>query len=114
MTPPNGPPVQERLQELARLLRQTGHLSPGVQKELADLLDEMAGELASAPASPQAEHLADTAASLARELHEQGASGPIDAAKQRVVEAAARAETNAPVATGLAMRFVELLAEIGI
>lgn len=112
--PPNRPPVQERLEELARLLRTTAHLRPGAQQELADLLVEMAGELAAAPASPQSQHLAESAATLAHALHEEHTGGPLDAAKKRVIEAAARAEAKAPVATGLARQFVDLLAEIGI
>lgn len=111
---PRGPAVRERLQELARLVRETDHLGPDVQKELADLLEAMAGELAAGPVSPQAEQVAETTVSLARELHEQRVGGPLEAAKQRVIETAARAEAKAPVTTGLALRLVDLLSEIGI
>src|SRR5829696_2300660 len=109
-----GPPVGERLQELARLLRGSRHLGPQVQRELADLLEELAGELESAAPSAHAEHLAESAAHLAHELHERRGLGPVGAAVQRLNEAAARAEARAPVATGLARRLIDVLADIGI
>jgi hypothetical protein len=85
-----------------------------VKDELADLLQEMAAELESAPPSAHAEHLAETAAHLARELTEHRGEGPLAAAKHALEAAAARADAKAPVATGLARRFIELLADIGI
>jgi hypothetical protein len=111
---PAGPPVGERLQELAQVLRESRHLGPQVQRELADLLEELAGELESAAPSPHAEHLAESAAHLAQELNEQRGKGPLAAAVQRLKDAAARAEAKAPVATGLARRLVDVLADIGI
>jgi hypothetical protein len=113
-SPREGGAVPEQLHELARRLREARHLRPGLQKNLADLLDEMAGELATAPASPQSEHLLESAATLARELHEERLGGPLEAAKERLTEAATRAERKAPVATGLALRLVDLLSEMGI
>jgi hypothetical protein len=110
----SGPPVGERLQELARLLRGAGHLGPQVQRDLADLLEELAGELESAAPSPHAEHLAESAAHVAHELHQERGVGRVGAAVQRLKEAAARAEAKAPVATGLARRLVDVLADIGI
>lgn len=113
-TPPPGHPVRQQLQELAGLLRGARHLSPQVQQELADLLDELAVELEAAPPSAQADHLAMSAAHVAQELHDRGDEGPLGAAKQRLNEAAARAEAKAPVATGLARRLIDVLADLGI
>src|SRR4051794_6076617 len=113
-TPEPAPPVGERLQELAGLLRGSRHLDAQVQREPADLLEELAGELESAAPSPHAEHLAESAAHLAHELHERRGMGPLAAAVQRLKEAATRAEAKAPVATGLARRLVDVLADIGI
>jgi hypothetical protein len=90
------------------------HIGPQARRELADVLDELATELAKIPESPQAGHLAESAAHLVDELRGERAEGPLAAAKHRLEEAAARAEAKAPVATGLAFRLVDLLAEIGI
>jgi len=113
-TPGPAPAVEGRLHEVARLLRGSRHLRAPIRDELADLLDELAGELGAAPPSPHAEHLAESAAHLARELHDRRAEGPLGLAKERLGEAAARAESKAPVATGLARRLVDLLADLGI
>ena len=106
--------VRARLKELASLLRRSGHLKPRVQGELADLLEEMAAELETAGASSLSTHLAESTAHLAEELHRRKDVGLLGAAKERLDEAAARAESKAPVATGLARRLIDVLSEIGI
>jgi hypothetical protein len=110
----NLPSVRVRLKELAGLLRQSGHLKPQVQGELADLLEEMADELQTAGTSSHSTHLAESTAHLAEQLHRRKDVGLLGAAKERLDEAAARAEAKAPVATGLARRLIDVLSEIGI
>jgi hypothetical protein len=114
-TPPEPePPVGERLHELARLLRGARHLRPEDQQSLADLLDELAGELRTTAPSPQADHLAESAAHLAMELNEHRDLGLLGSATERLKDAAARAETKAPVATGVARQLIDILADLGI
>jgi len=66
-----------------------------------------------APA-PQAAHLAESSTQLVHALHRKQHAGLIAAAKERLEEAPTRAETEAPVATGLARRLVDALANMGI
>lgn len=117
-TPPTTPAVaidaRTRLLELADLLRGARHLGDGDRRELADLVAELAGTIDPAAPSPQAAHLADAAAHLVRALHERHDAGPIAAARRRLEEATALAEAKAPVATGLARRLIDTLADIGI
>ena len=69
-TPPPG--VSERLHEVARLLRDKEPLGPDARQELAALVDELATALGStAPRSPEAAHLADSAAHLIEAVHRQ-------------------------------------------
>ena len=103
------------LQELGRLLREAGHLTPRTQSDLAGLLEELGSELDPAvPPSPQTAHLAETVGRLARSLHEQQHSGLLAAARDRLQAAALAAETEAPVVTGIVRRFIDVLGSIGI
>jgi hypothetical protein len=107
--------IKMDLQELARLLRAAGHLEPAAQQTLASLLEELGGELevSGLPSAPTA-HLAETVGRVARALHEQQHSGLLAATRDRLHEAACRAEAEAPVATGIVRRFIDALAGIGI
>jgi hypothetical protein len=107
-------PLQQSLLKLAPLLREAHHLEPEVQEILADLIDELVRAVDPAAPSAQTEHLAETSAHLVRVLHRKQHVGLLTAAKERLEEAAARAEAEAPVATGLARRLVETLAGLGI
>ena len=111
---PTASPVRANLLEVARLLREAHHLDAAAQRELADLVDELAGVLDPAAPSDQAAHLAETSAHLARALHDPHHPGLLAAAKARLEDAAARAEVNAPVATGVARRLIDALARLGI
>lgn len=107
--PSSGDPA--RLRELAGLLRAADHLSPEAQQALADLVEELSGALPGTAASAQ---LAESAAHLAAALHEQKDPGLLERARQRLEEAALRAETEAPVATGVVRRLIDALANLGI
>jgi hypothetical protein len=102
-----------RLRELARLLRQTYHLGPEAQQSLANLVEELSGVL-DVPSAPAQAHLADSTAHLVEAIHHQKDTGLLNAAKRRLETAAVRAETEAPVATGIVRRLIEALANLGI
>ena len=110
-----GSPLQTDLQQLANLLREASHLDPQTQKSLASLLEELGSELASSSrVSAHQSHLTEVIGDVARSLHEQHPIGLLEAARDRLQEAAARAETDAPVATGVVYRFIEALSSVGI
>jgi hypothetical protein len=107
--------TQTDLKRLAALLRDADHLDPEAQKSLAALLEELGTELQVAGiASAQAARLAEAVTDVARSLHKQDSAGELETARDNLKEAAIRAEVEAPVATGLAYRFIDLLSSIGI
>jgi hypothetical protein len=118
-TPSSNPPsvteVQERLHEVARLLRESRSLDPQSQRVLAELVDELSTTL-QAGAVPPAEvaHLAESTAHLAESLHHQHDTGVLGKARERLEGAVLQAEVHAPVAVGLARRVLDMLANIGI
>jgi|SRR5579864_4547518 len=112
--PENVSSVQANLLELSRVLRSADHLKPAAQRALADLVDELAKTLGPSATQEQTANLGASAAQLVRALHERQHVGLLTAAKKRLEDAAAKAETKAPVATGVARRLIDLLAELGI
>lgn len=111
---PNAPPIQS-LHELAERLRRTQHFDAAAQGALADLMEEMSRALAATNVpSEEAVHLGKSAAELARTLHDEQSRGLLSAAKARLEEAAIRAETQAPLATGIARQLLDTLASFGI
>ena len=106
--PPLG--ARDHLLDLAIQLRQAAHLSPETRAEVADLLSELAGVVEAAHPS---ERVAESAAQAAQALHEPQ-HGLFAAARKRLEAVTAAAEVKAPVATGVARRLIDVLAEIGI
>ena len=106
--------VGTRLQEVVPLLRETHHIEPDVQQALADLVDELIRVMDPNAPPAKAAHLAESSTHLVQVLHRKHHAGLITAAKERLEEAAARAEAEAPVATGLARRLIDTLANMGI
>lgn len=107
--------IRAGLHDLARDLRQADHLEPQAQRALADLLEELNRVLGpAAPPSAETAHLADSVAQLARALHEQHHPSLLEAARNRLQEAAVRAENAAPIPVGMARRLIETLANLGI
>ena len=99
---------------LAAALGQAGRIEEA-QEALADLVDELGKTLTpTALASSETAHLATSAANLARTLHQEHSPTLLSAAKQRLEQAALRAETQAPVAAGIARRLLDVLADLGI
>lgn len=112
--PPDPEAVREQLLQCARMLRSTRHMDPEAQNALAELVTELAScvdlDTPTAPAS----QLAESSTNLVQALHDQQDEGLIAAARHRLEEVAARAEAEAPVATGVVRRFIDALAGIGI
>src|SRR5947209_19447004 len=85
--------IQANFHELAALLRRSRHLEPEVQSELSELLDELSRALdPSALSSTETAHLATSAAHLVQSLHQEHPPGLLAAAKERLEDAAFRAE----------------------
>lgn len=100
--------------ESAGLLRDSHHLDPEARGRLAELIDELGQALAPGAPPESAAHLATTASALARALHEHRDEGLLSGARTRLDEAAAHAEAEAPFATQIVRRFLDLLHQIGI
>jgi hypothetical protein len=107
--------TQASLRQLAAALREAGHLEPDTQQALASLLDELGTEFGSTGlTSPKTVQLAETVNDVARSLHEQRSQSVVTSAKDRLKDAALRAEVEAPVASGVVYRLIDLLASMGI
>ena len=107
--------IQADLRQLAVSLREAEHLETGTQKSLAGLIDELSAELNSTGVtSAKTTRLAEAVSEVARSLHEQHSAGLLGTARDRLKEAAARAEIESPVATGVVYRLIEVLASMGI
>jgi hypothetical protein len=107
--------TQASLKQLAAALRSADHLEPETQKALASLLDELGTEFgATGLTSPNAVHLAETVNDVARSLHERRLPQVSPTARNRLKDAAARAEVEAPVASGVVYRLIDLLQSLGI
>lgn len=113
--PQSAEKTQSDLKHLAALLREADHLEPEAQVSLAALLDELSTEFSSTGVvSAHAVHLAEAVTQVARSVHKQDPTDEMEIARDNLKEAATRAEVEAPVATGLAYRFIDLLSSIGI
>jgi hypothetical protein len=113
---PSQPPpdVSARLHAVAELLREAHHLGPDAQKALAEVVEELSQTLDHTRLSAaDAAHLADSAAHLADALKQQQ-TAPLEAARERLLEASVAAETRAPVAAGLIRQIADALSSIGI
>ena len=109
------PPPPVDLHALAQKLRDAEDLGPEAQQAIADLLDELARAIPSSGVAPaETAHLAEGAAHLAMALHERHEPGALAAALERFEAAINRAEAKAPMASGIARRLIETLANLGI
>jgi Domain of unknown function (DUF4404) len=111
---PDPKDVQANLQELARLLHDADHLDPEAQRELADLVAELSRALSGNLPSAEVEHLGQSAVHMIQALHQQQDTDFLTAARDRLRDAAVRAEVQAPVATGIVRRIIDTLANLGI
>jgi hypothetical protein len=108
------PSAENDIEELARRLREAEHLEPEARAQVADLLGNLAAELDQTEPSAHKAQLAESAAQLVRAVKDQHEPGLIEAARERLEAAVARAEANAPVATDLVIQLIDLLASLGI
>ena len=109
------PSPSVNLHELAQKLREANHLGPEAQSAVADLLEELARALPPAGVAPaEASHLAESATHLAEALHRRHEAGALATALERFEASVARAQAKAPLATGIARRLIETLANLGI
>lgn len=106
-------PTTNNLAELARLLQSVDHLEPPQREQLAALIEELDQALHAGTPPEHAAQLAQTAADLVNALRPHHDT-PLETARERLEEAATRAEIDAPIATGVARRLIDLLAELGI
>jgi hypothetical protein len=114
--PPTTAQLQASLHSVAEHLQGVDHLSPESKEAVAELLDEIGKLLdpAGVP-SPETANLAASAAGMVHALKEKKENHTLlQTAKDRLEDAAMRAETEAPLVTGLVERLIETLANIGI
>jgi hypothetical protein len=103
------------LHALAQTLREADTLGPEAQSAVADLLDDLAKAIPPAVGSAgETAHLAESATHLADALRRTEHVAALPAARERFEAAIARAEAKAPLATGIARRIIEALANLGI
>lgn len=81
---------------------------------MAALLRSLASELDRGEPSDHEEHLAHTTVQLVRAVSDRHEPGLIEAARNRLDDAIARAEAKSPVTTDIVARLANLLAGIGI
>lgn len=114
-TPQPAAALEASIHDLAAVLRQADHLDPEAQQALADLVDALSKHLHTVPL-PAAEtaQLADSAAQVVRALQQKPPTGLLAGARERLEDAIAAAEEKAPVATGVAQRLLDVLANLGI
>ena len=104
-----------RLQNVARLLRESPSIDPESHRTLAELVDELTRALETKTVPPaEVTHLAESTAHLAENLHQQQEKELPVTVTDRLSRAALNAEAHAPIAAGLAHRLLEALANIGI
>ena len=108
------PAVVDHIEELARRLREAKHLDPQARTEVADLLRNLVEALDQPEPSPQANELAQSTAELVKAVKDRHDPGLIEAARDRLEEAVARAEAKAPVATDIVLQLIDVLAGLGI
>lgn len=106
--------VQAELHEVAERVRQARHLARPAQQRLADLLDEVTGAVSLAAPSAEMLHIAQTAKSLAAQLHESQHVPLAAAAREQLRRTVARLEVQAPVAADFARRLLDALTDLGI
>jgi hypothetical protein len=107
--------VQDRLRDVARMLRQSGSMDQESRRALAELVDELNRALEGQSVPPaEVARLAESTAHLAESLHHQRERGILGKAREGLERAAFDAESRAPLLVGLARKVVDILAGFGI
>ena len=107
--------VRVHLRIIAELLREVDRLEPEAQAALADLIDEL-GQALDAETVPSAAlaHLTETATHLVQAVGRGEEPGLLGRARDRLEQAVAAVEAEAPQTAGLARRLMETLSNLGI
>jgi hypothetical protein len=114
-TPESATSVQARLHEVARLLRGVDHLGPNAQQALAELTDELARAVDSGALPPaEVAHITESTALLLEALRQRQDRPFLAGARDRLERTLIGVETRAPLASGLARRLLDALADVGI
>ena len=108
------PPIVNEIEALARRLRAAGPLEPGTRENVARLLGDLARALDQPELAPHSEDLAHGTVQLVRAVQDQHPPGRVEAARERLEGAVARAETAAPMATEIVLRLIDVLGGLGI
>jgi hypothetical protein len=108
------PGVETNLHDLAQLLRQAEHLGPKTQMALAQILEELAQAMHSAPVpSQELIPLAHSTADLVHALH-QKEDTQISSTQARLRRSILQIENQSPFVAQLAERLLDTLASSGI
>jgi hypothetical protein len=118
---PNPDALSGRLRDCAERLRHARHIEADAQTALADLLADLADAIDPSSSGTGADaaaaaHLGESTAHLAEALHHAPSHEPgvLAAARRKVEEAAAKAEAEAPIATGVVRQFIDVLGGMGV
>src|SRR5262249_53327433 len=112
---PSGSDLVDRLHEIARLLQTADHLGPEAQQALARLSEDLSNALdPSASPSPEEAELVHSTGRVVEALHNAHDAGPLEAARERLENAAAALEARAPTVAGVARRLLDTLSNLGI
>src|SRR5262249_38294401 len=107
--------IQKSLHTIALVLRDPHPLSPEARQALAALMDEVGNLLGTPDVPPEAlNHLAESTAHLVQAVHRRADEGLLATARGRVEQAILGVEAQAPLVAGIARRFLDALANIGI
>jgi hypothetical protein len=107
--------MQDRLRDVASMLRQGGAIDPESRRALAALVDELRKALDDQNVPPaEVARLAASTAHLTEALHQRKETGLLAKAREGLELAALEAEAHVPFLVGLARRVVDALAGIGI
>ena len=106
--------VEAHLHALSHLLREARRLGPEEQTLLADFVDELGNALASAEVPDEEVAKLTASASELVQAHQESAPGMLEAAEERLENAAVAVEAKAPTLANLARRLAEMLSDLGI
>jgi len=106
--------LRSELLESAQRLRRMHHLDAEERARLGELIEELSQSLDPNASPESAALVADRAAALARAVHDHHEEGVIASTRERLYEAIAHADADAPWATSIVRRFLDMLAQIGI
>lgn len=114
-TPSNADDVRDRLHAIAQSLRQSGPMPAESRKLLADLVEELGHAVPGESGSAETwRHLGEHAAQLAEAIREDHEPGLLESARDRLSQTVVAAETEAPILSGIAKRFIQALSDLGI